>query len=898
MGDDGESLAVLPRSMGQTAPGSQHKRKDPRTFIPQEKGGLLLTNPNEEENPYSFSDSPAYLAKKKFEEQSKRAAELESKDETRGFLRSVEELGKKHKWEEAFQLLERRTAVPSGLFLVTRAVLRWKFCRYSGALRDVEEALKSHGSSVKAGPLAAALSCFARLCLGSELRDQGSCSREMRELATAWAAAEERTLRDHALGQGLFHPREVPRLPEPQRVVEHMEAHDGSYVAATGVRIGYVFLRNLKDSSAPLLVHFHGTSETAADYRTPALAQKYCDLPVHLLVVDYRGYGWSADKPSLATFLRDAEPLAEKLPEIAVQHGLAWPYPSGLILSGRSLGAQVAVHLAAMYPALFRGLILDSAVATSATGDRLGRAPERTAALQCWRRELEKASLEVLLPLESEFWCLSVLEKVRAYNGQVLLLHGLADETVPYEGSESLHGAVGTQRKELVLIEHAGHNNIGHFDAYWSAQRRFALKIQLEDSVPKVGEQVEHLCAICAEKAVSKCGRCQKVWYCSRQHQAEHWRDHKLTCAGGPPEPKPKVEPEGEACLVAACAAEVEDEAELAALSRSLASAATQGLQICLSWHAVAGLAEQLEHALEELRAGHQGLQLSAVRSQEPLPGLGHCRALAAAVAQDAPAHAWVAFLDQRGLWSPRYGAVLLPALRRAAADARAIAVSCPRRARAKDDAVVMNSSAEVEAALEGDKLELCDQEEAFPLHLWDLAVRAKTLSALVDSTPAPVLGLNLCAHRFRSRLRSTFGKRVEPLAAPAGEWLRWAPAPAPAGPGAVDLAAARELVEGLRSAGGEGAAETAEAPRLDAAAVAEALAGLRLAIERRLVERAGERLARKELRTLAVEHMADFLDRAGLAGVIGLQRWAKETATGIAEGAAQRFAVELVDAP
>ncbi|CAE8597603.1 unnamed protein product, partial [Polarella glacialis] len=200
--------------------------------------------------------------------------------------------------------------------------------------------------------------------------------------------------------------------PEPAIVAGSMEAHDGSYAASSGLRIGYVLLKNQQDANAPVIIHFHGTGETAADYRSPALAEKYRDLKVHLLVIDYRGYGWSGGEPSLATFLKDAEPLAEKLPELFVQHGLAWPYPGGLILSGRSLGAQVAVHLTAVFPTLFRALILDSAVSASATGDRLGKAPARSAALQRWRKELEQANLEILAPLDADLWCLSSLDKI------------------------------------------------------------------------------------------------------------------------------------------------------------------------------------------------------------------------------------------------------------------------------------------------------------------------------------------------------------------------------------------------------------------------------------------------------------------------------------------------------
>ena len=78
----------------------------------------------QEECPYTFSDSPAYVARKKAEDQAKRAVELEGKAETRGFLQNIEELAKKHKWSDVHQVIERRTAVPSGLFLITRAAER------------------------------------------------------------------------------------------------------------------------------------------------------------------------------------------------------------------------------------------------------------------------------------------------------------------------------------------------------------------------------------------------------------------------------------------------------------------------------------------------------------------------------------------------------------------------------------------------------------------------------------------------------------------------------------------------------------------------------------------------------------------------------------------------------
>lgn len=40
-----------------------------------------------------------------------------------------------------------------------------------------------------------------------------------------------------------------------------------------------------------------------------------------------------------------------------------------------------------------------------------------------------------------------------------------------------------------------------------------------------------HTCAVCKEAdGLKACGSCTRVWYCSREHQVEDWRNHKLSC--------------------------------------------------------------------------------------------------------------------------------------------------------------------------------------------------------------------------------------------------------------------------------------------------------------------------------------------------------------------------------
>ena len=45
-----------------------------------------------------------------------------------------------------------------------------------------------------------------------------------------------------------------------------------------------------------------------------------------------------------------------------------------------------------------------------------------------------------------------------------------------------------------------------------------------------------NLCLLCRDTATSKCSRCGDAWYCSREHQREHWEVHKretCLCARG-----------------------------------------------------------------------------------------------------------------------------------------------------------------------------------------------------------------------------------------------------------------------------------------------------------------------------------------------------------------------------
>jgi len=37
-------------------------------------------------------------------------------------------------------------------------------------------------------------------------------------------------------------------------------------------------------------------------------------------------------------------------------------------------------------------------------------------------------------------------------------------------------------------------------------------------------------CAICSASSDKRCVRCMQVYYCNREHQQQHWKNHKASC--------------------------------------------------------------------------------------------------------------------------------------------------------------------------------------------------------------------------------------------------------------------------------------------------------------------------------------------------------------------------------
>lgn len=43
-------------------------------------------------------------------------------------------------------------------------------------------------------------------------------------------------------------------------------------------------------------------------------------------------------------------------------------------------------------------------------------------------------------------------------------------------------------------------------------------------------QETKKICSFCKKEATQICSACKTVAYCSREHQKQHWKDHKPQC--------------------------------------------------------------------------------------------------------------------------------------------------------------------------------------------------------------------------------------------------------------------------------------------------------------------------------------------------------------------------------
>jgi len=238
----------------------------------------------------------------------------------------------------------------------------------------------------------------------------------------------------------MFYPRATWDPPPPG-------ASDHSIEVAPGVALACRFYHHSKD--APTLLFFHGNGEVASDY--DETAPFYHSIGLNLFVADYRGYGRSGGRPSFSTMVADARAVFEAFRDLLAREG----YRERRFVMGRSLGALSALEVAARYPADLGGLIIESGAGSTKGWFRmLLPSDDRRPWEELHRRHLAKLR-SIALPL--------------------LSIHGERDALIPLESALDLQEALGSARKELVVIPGAGHNDLFYLgmEQYLAAIRDF-----------------------------------------------------------------------------------------------------------------------------------------------------------------------------------------------------------------------------------------------------------------------------------------------------------------------------------------------------------------------------------------------------------------------------------------
>lgn len=230
-----------------------------------------------------------------------------------------------------------------------------------------------------------------------------------------------------------FYPDRVEYTRPAQFGLKH---EDVFITAADGIRLHAWWLPASSTAQGTVL-HLHGNAANVSNH-LPLVAW----LPsagFNVLMLDYRGFGRSQGKPSLDGVVEDA------LAALRYLRTRKDVDPGRLIVLGQSLGGATALRALAQDHAGVKLCVIDSAFASY-------RGIARDAALAS---VVLAPFLPLALPLLPDAERDPVTH-VRALAVPVLLMHGTADEVIPFKHGEQL-AAAARPGTEFVRVERARH---------------------------------------------------------------------------------------------------------------------------------------------------------------------------------------------------------------------------------------------------------------------------------------------------------------------------------------------------------------------------------------------------------------------------------------------------------
>ncbi|MEX0937004.1 MAG: alpha/beta hydrolase [Pirellulales bacterium] len=226
------------------------------------------------------------------------------------------------------------------------------------------------------------------------------------------------------------------RHPEGFWSPDGLAVENATFHSADGTRLHGWYVHH--ENPQAVILFSHGNAGNLS-HRAAIIERLNRQLRASVLIFDYRGYGKSEGSPTEQGIVADARAARHWLAERA---GVE---EREIVLLGRSLGAGVAVDLAARDGA--RALVLQNAFPSL---------PDVAAEHYWW--------LPVRLLMRNRLDSLSIIDQ---YHGPLLQSHGTADRVVPYALGRKLFEAAN-EPKQFIDLPGLGHNDI-HPDSYYRA---------------------------------------------------------------------------------------------------------------------------------------------------------------------------------------------------------------------------------------------------------------------------------------------------------------------------------------------------------------------------------------------------------------------------------------------
>ncbi|MEM6883964.1 MAG: alpha/beta hydrolase [Verrucomicrobiota bacterium] len=245
----------------------------------------------------------------------------------------------------------------------------------------------------------------------------------------------------------LLQPYRKP-LPEKPAIATEIEWKNSDVVIR-----GWLFPSQAKQKAT--LIYLHGVADNRAG--VIGLAKHFCPLGFDVIAYDSRAHGTSGGTACTYGF-HEHEDL--KIIIESIDHG-------PVILCGSSMGAAVALLTAEHHPDI-RALVLLEIFADLRSAIR-SRVPSFIGDhfINVIVDEAEKAAL-------FDIDQVSPLRAAENVSIPTLLIHGTEDKATPPDHSRKVYLALQGE-KELILIEGAGHSQIGSYDQTWEAIEKWVL---------------------------------------------------------------------------------------------------------------------------------------------------------------------------------------------------------------------------------------------------------------------------------------------------------------------------------------------------------------------------------------------------------------------------------------